>query len=71
MKLTKKALLVIRETTYVPPLQKRCETCKHFNQYGSNCLAVIVRGMMADFQVHVAGCCDLHSAKQNQPAKLP
>lgn len=69
MKPTKKALLVIRKSTYVDPPPMRCETCKHFNQYGPNCLAVEVRGMTAKFPVHAAGFCDLYTAKQNQPAK--
>jgi len=61
--MTKRELIVLREQSYKPPPEQRCETCRHFNVLGDNCLAIEIRGHLVLFQSHSGGWCQLWTAK--------
>lgn len=57
--MTKRELIQVRESTYKPPPDRRCENCQHYWHYSGSCQAIEVRGKIVLFPVHKAGICDL------------
>ena len=47
-------LIKLRDKTYVPPLDVRCETCRHFSRRPADCFLDPEKPK----RVHVAGRCD-------------
>ena len=61
--MTKKQLIVLRQESYTPPPEVRCENCKHANYFKDSCLAIRIRNSHVVFFIHPAGCCDLFEQK--------
>ena len=57
--MTKAELAAKRDATYIPPPEKRCETCEHSNYFSNLCILVKIRNKVETKDIHPFGVCDL------------